>query len=516
MSAEVSSPTLLGQPRGLFVLFLAEGCERFSYYGMRALLALYLVQHFLFEDSQSFEIYAAYGAMVYFMPIVGGFIADRYLGFRRAVIYGAVLLCIGHALMAFEGEAATIVDGVVVRDVLAMDVMFLALSFIIVGVGFLKPSISNIVGQLYAEDDPRRDQGFTIFYMGINLGAFTATIVCGYLGEVYGWSYGFGLAGIVMLLGLGVFLRGQNLFGDAGHSPSHDKLKAKVVGVQTEWLIYALGILLTVVSWALLQFRLAADLLLYTVSIAGVLGVFIYTKLKCTKDQLHRMTVVLYLIVVSTVFWALFEQAGSSIKLFADRNVDLDVLGFSVKASQVDALNPCFVILFAPLFAGLWQFLSSRGWEPSTPMKFALGIVQAGLAALMIAFGTELADSSAQVAFIWVVLAFFFFTTGELCLSPVGLSMVTRYSVPEVMGVMMGVWFVASSVGTLLSGVLAKLAAIDGARDQVIDAAVSLPIYQSAFYVYGLIGVGTGVVLLLIAPFVRRFLHEKQSSSTGT
>ena len=514
MSAEVSVPTLLGHPRGLFVLFLAEACERFSYYGMRALLALYLVRHFLFEDSQSFEIYAAYGAMVYFMPIVGGFIADRYLGFRKAVIYGAILLCIGHALMAFEGEAATIVDGVVLRDVLAMDIMFLALSFIIVGVGFLKPSISNIVGQLYGEEDPRRDQGFTIFYMGINLGAFTATIVCGYLGETYGWAYGFGLAGIVMLLGLGVFIRGQGLFGNAGHAPSMEKLREKVLGLPREWLIYVVGIILIVASWGMLQFRLAADILLYTVSVAGILGVFIYTKLKCTKDQQHRMAVILYLIVVSTVFWALFEQAGSSIKLFADRNVDLDVVGISVNASQVDALNPCFVILFAPLFAGLWQFLAARGWEPSTPMKFALGIVQAGLAALMIAFGTEFADSGSQVAFIWVVLAFVFFTTGELCLSPVGLSMVTRYSVAEVMGVMMGIWFVASSVGSLLSGVLAKLAAIDVARDQTIDASMSLPVYQDAFYTYGLIGVGTGVVLLVIAPFVRKYLHERRVVET--
>ena len=503
----MSERTLLGHPAGLFVLFISEACERFSYYGMRALIALYLIEHFIFQDSTAFGVVAAYGSLVYLMPIIGGFLADRYIGFRKAIIFGGILLCCGHLLMAYEGEAAQVIDNVVQRDGVAMNVMFLALSFIIVGVGFLKPSISNIVGQLYVPNDPRRDQGFTLFYMGINLGAISSILICGWLGKAFGWSYGFGLAGIVMLLGLGSFLLGRPLFGQAGEPNSPERLDHRVLGIRTEVWIYTLCVPFIIACWFLIQYRSLLGSLLGIVSAVAILGIVVYSLARTERVQRHRLLVVLYLIVVSVVFWALFEQAGSSIKLFADRNVDLGFLFWELSAAQIDFFNPLFVIVLAPVFALLWRFLSKYNKDPSTPYKFALAILLAGLSFFVMAWGTTVANSDALVAIGWVILGFLLITMGELCLSPIGLSMVTRYSAKEIMGVLMGVWFLASSVASFVSGKLALLAAVDYELGEATVASDTLPVYQDAFLTFGLIGTGTAVVLLLLCPIASRLLH---------
>lgn len=508
----MSERAVLGHPAGLFVLFISEACERFSYYGMRALIALYLIEHFIFEDGTAFGVVAAYGSMVYLMPIIGGFLADRYIGFRKAVIFGGILLCCGHLLMAYEGEASQVVNGVVQQDELALDIMFLALSFIIVGVGFLKPSISNMVGQLYLPNDPRRDQGFTLFYMGINLGAISSILICGWLGKTFGWAYGFGLAGVVMLIGLGSFLLGKPLFANAGVPNSLERLSERHLGVRTEIWIYTLCVPFIVISWFLMQYRGVLGSLLGLVSAIAILGIVIYSFVRTERVTRHRLFAVLYLIVVSVVFWALFEQAGSSIKLFSDRNVDLAFLFWNLSAAQIDFFNPLFVIVLAPLFALFWRFLSKRSLDPSTPHKFAFAILMAGLAFFVMAWGTAVADTDAQVAIIWVIVGFLFITMGELCLSPIGLSMVTRYSAKEILGVLMGVWFLASSVASYLSGKLAQLAAVDYDLGESTVASETLLVYQDAFVTFGLIGTGAAVALFALCPFVKKLLHVDSHS----
>ena len=353
---------VLGHPRGLVILFFAEMWERFSFYGMRALLIFYLTQHFLFDDAMSAGIYASYGAMVYLMPVIGGMVADRYLGFRKAVVVGAILLCIGHLGMAFEGDPARTVDGVVVRDSVSLQVLYLSLAFIVIGVGFLKSSISNMVGMLYAPGDSRRDGGFTLFYMGINLGAFVAGLVCGYLGQTYGWRYGFGLAGIGMLAGLFTFVRGRRLLMGAGEPPeSADLARPILAGITREQLIWGGALVAVVVAWQILQYQDVVGGLLLVGAGAVVIGLIWFSLARCTPVDRDRTLVVLGLTAVAVVFWALFEQAGSSMSLFADRNVDRDIVGATVQASQFQSLNPLFIIFLAPLFAGLWPMLARRG-----------------------------------------------------------------------------------------------------------------------------------------------------------
>ena len=296
--------TLFGHPRGLFVLFFAEMWERFSYYGMRALLIFYLTKHWLFSDGQANLVYGAYTSLVYITPVLGGYLADRYLGQRKAVLFGAVLLTIGHLLMAVEGDGG--------QGDAAINVFWAALAFIIVGSGFLKANISVIVGQLYPRTDVRRDGAYTIFYMGINVGAFIGTLVAGYLGEVYGWSYGFGAAGIGMLLGLIVFVLGKPLLLGKGESPDPERLKKRVAGLPFEWLLYGLSLASIGLIWLLIQYQnLIGNLLLASGMV--LLGYIVVKALQLPKEDRDRIFAILFLIALQPVFWGLFEQAGGSL-----------------------------------------------------------------------------------------------------------------------------------------------------------------------------------------------------------
>jgi POT family proton-dependent oligopeptide transporter len=495
----------LGHPRGLLALFFAEMWERFSFYGMRGLLVFFLTKHFLFDDSTATGIYATYGAMVYLTPVIGGLIADRLLGFRRAVIFGAVLLCLGHLGMAYEGPAAQLVDGVVVRDGLGLQAFYLSIAFIIVGVGFLKPSISSIVGQLYSINDPRRDAGFTVFYMGINVGATAAALACGYLGETYGWGYGFGLAGLGMLGGLITFVRGQHLFAQAGLPPDPQRLRGRRFGIPREWLVYAGGLVGIVAVWLLVQHRELVGQLLSLTSAIVVAGVIGFSIQRCTPVERDRMLVVLFLTAVSVVFWSLFEQAGSTMNLFADRNVDREIFGTTIRASQLQFVNPAFIIVLAPMMSALWLNLGRRQMEPSTPVKFVLAVLLVGGGFAALVLGAADAGESGRVALGYLVFAYFLHTVGELCLSPVGLSMVTRLSVPRVVGLMMGVWFLSSSVSHYIAGLIAAMASVDGGSQAA--AADSLQIYSATFLQVAEIAVLVGVGVLALTPLLKRRMH---------
>jgi POT family proton-dependent oligopeptide transporter len=557
-------------PRGLFVLFFAEMWERFSYYGMRGLLIFYLTQQFLFDDSFSQGQYGGYTSLVYLVPLLGGLLADRFLGTRRAIVFGAILLVLGHFTMGIEGKPATqvlqyegakyefVVSGrgdtrhaqikvdnklydygsapeggfaikglpaggqlpsvlpkdsyklsVEGRDPIFVGILYLALSLIIVGVGFLKANISTIVGQLYPAGDPRRDPGFTLYYYGINLGAFWAAIACGWLGLNVGWWAGFGAAGVGMLAGLIVFVWGRPLLEGKGEPPDLVKLKKPVLGpLNTEWTIYLGGIVGVAVVWMLVQrYELVGYLLAAgSVLVLGYLALFMVRE--CTKVERERMMLALVLIASSVVFWTLFEQAGSSLNLFAERNTQLGLpFGQSMTAAQTQTFNAGFILLGAPLFSAIWAWLGARSADPNPAIKFGLGLLQVGAGFFVLVWGVNFADVSYKVPLIFLVLAYLLHTTGELCLSPVGLSQMTKLSPPAVVSTIMATWFLASSWAQWIGGKVAQLTATETVAGQVLDPAKALATYAHVFTLIGFWGLGAGGLLILASPILKHWAH---------
>ncbi|HYD87270.1 MAG TPA: peptide MFS transporter [Vitreimonas sp.] len=708
--------TFLGHPRGLVTLFFTEMWERFSFYGMRALLVIYLTQHFLFSQNDAQGLYGAYAALVYLIPVIGGVIADRFLGARKAVTIGAALLVLGHFGMAFEGSGSrqyleaggesylvsaegrgagrvahidlpegraqlrfdvreyadlvaqdmpvrrlegdaysltseapsfvyslcsmvglpcgeppatslniegegaypirvegemSVVDingttyqleQTSLRDAVAFDpgatdsadddrtirtfadgsysdrvqqeqlyvqILYLSLALIIIGVGFLKANISTTVGALYAPDDPRRDGGFTIFYMGINLGAFLATLACGYLGQTYGWKYGFGLAGVGMLFGLTQYLFGQKYLKGKADPP-------KPIGKLTEGVFWILGLVAVIPAWMLVQQSELMEDALRIVVPALFLLVLGYALIGFKGVERTKMVAALILIFFSVVFWMLFEQAGSSLSLYAENSTNLTVaapgsightittyalfavailgaimvlvsivsflqkkidgvmLGYGVvffallggaagyiayttglggevfemTAAQTQSFNAGYIVLLALPFSAMWLWLARHKLEPSTPVKFSLGLIQVGLGFFVLVWGTQFAGPDFRVPLIFLALLYLLHTTGELFLSPVGLSMVTKLSAARVVGLMMGVWFLSSSLAHILAAIIAQQTASDTIAGVVVNPAAQLQAYVSVFTAVGILGVATGVVLLLISPLLKKWMAD--------
>lgn len=482
-------------PRGLYILFFAEMWERFSYYGMRALLILYLTKHFLFSDTQAYGIYGAYTTLVYITPVIGGMLADRYLGQRKAVLWGAILLVLGHAGMAIEGEP---VVSAASRDGTIMNVFYFSLALIIAGVGFLKANISAIVGELYDKTDERRDGAFTLFYVGINLGAFAGALISGYLGETFGWKYGFGIAGLGMLLGLVVFVWGKPLLNGAGESPNPKALAAKrFAGLSTEWVIYLTTLLGVVAIWYLISHQGLVEPLLYFSMASVYLYIIIRSVMTLPAHARNRILAALFLISIQVLFWALFEQAGSSLNLYTDREVDRTFMGQNVPASVFQSLNAMYIIVLGPVFAALWVYLGKRGRDPSAPAKFGLGVIQLGLGFLILVWGANSAGTNLTPV-VFIFLIYLLHTTGELCLSPVGLSAMTRLSVPKMAGLVMGAWFLASGAGNFAASQIAKLTAAEGGGEAQV-----LEVYSKV----GWLAVAVGVGLIVISPLVKRMMH---------
>ena len=496
----ITDRSFFGHPKGLAILFFTEMWERFSYYGMRALLIFYLTQHFIFSETKAYLIYGAYTALVYVTPVLGGMLADRYLGSRKAVTFGAILLVLGHAGMAFEGPTATEVGGEVVRNDFYLNIFYLSLALIIGGVGFLKANISTIVGAMYQRGDKRRDAGFTIFYMGINLGAAGGALIAGWIGQAYGWAYGFGLAGIGMLLGLLVFLFGQPLLKGRADPPSETRLKERSpIGINKEWAIYLGGFAGVLVIWQLIQYQEVVGSLLGIFGAIIIAGILWYSFTKCTKEDRDRMIVALMLMIFSILFWALFEQAGSSINLYTDRNVDRTIFGVDVPAAVFQSLNAMYIVIFAPMFAALWIWLGKRNMEPSIPAKFGLALLQLGAGFLVLVAGANMVGEGLTPV-IFIFLLYLLHTTGELCLSPVGLSAMTKLSVPKVVGMMMGAWFLASAAGNFVAGLIATLTS---GGEEISDASIVIDVYTQV----GWISIGVGVFLLLVTPLIKKMMH---------
>jgi len=487
MVASTKSPEFAGHPKGLYVLFFAEMWERFSYYGMRALLIFYLTKHWLFDDGKSNLIYGAYTSLVYITPVLGGYLADRYLGQRKAVLFGAVLLTCGHFLMAFEGTGG--------QGDPAINIFWMALSFIIVGSGFLKANISVIVGQLYNLTDVRRDGAYTIFYIGINVGAAIGTILAGYLGETYGWRYGFGAAGVGMLLGLTVFVLGKKSLMGQGEAPNPLRLRERVAGLKFEWLLYAIGVASIAVIWGLIQFQ---DVIQNLLIVSGV-GLLLYVLYESFKLQPHardRMFAILFLIALNPLFWGLFEQAGGSLNLYTDRYVDRA----GVPASLFQSINPIYIVLLGPIFAWLWIALGKRGMEPSAPAKFGLALLQVGLSFLVFVWGAQTVGMAVMTPVIFVFLIYLLQTTGELCLSPVGLSAMNRLAPKHLASLIMGAWFYMTAVGNFVAG---KIGEATGGESGEMTKEATLAIYSKI----GWITIGVSVAVLAVSPLIRRLMH---------
>jgi POT family proton-dependent oligopeptide transporter len=562
----LNEKTILGHPRGLVILFLTEMWERFSYYGMRGLLVVYLTQHFLFSDERSSLLYGAYTALVYVMTIIGGSLADRYLGARKAVTFGAILLTLGHFGMTFEGSGskqlldyndtqyqitldarggdakqmiisdagisyvtftetdmvitepqAVELPGVIPRDQFTMSVeteegyltmLYLSLALLIAGVGFLKANISTIVGSLYGFGDSRRDSGFTIFYMGINMGAFLASIFCGYLGIVHGWKYGFGLAGIGMLIGLLVFLSCQSWLEGKAEPPSVEKLKEKVfLFINVEWMCYLVGLAIIAVSMLLVMNEELVGGILGPIGILMLLGMVSYSLIKLHGDERSRMLAAIYFILAQIPFWALFEQAGSSLNLLTARLVDRTIFGWSVPGPVFQSLNAGYIFLFAPLVAWLWIWLAKRDLNPSTPVKFALGVAMAGLGFLALVGGMQGSGEVGLTPVIFIFLIYWIHTMGELMVSPVGLSAVTKLAPARIVGMTMGAWFLYSGLSNFLAGIIARTTGAETIGGQMTNVAAAKAGYIEVYAQVGFIALGISVLMLLISPVITKMMQ---------
>ncbi|MEE9347917.1 MAG: peptide MFS transporter [Robiginitomaculum sp.] len=483
-------------PKGLYILFFAEMWERFSYYGMRALLVLYLTKHFLFDQDAAYGLYGAYTTLVYITPVIGGMLADKYLGARKAVVIGAVLLVLGHAGMAFEGDPVAAGQ---VADSGTLNIFYLSLALIIAGVGFLKANISTIVGALYPKTDERRDSAFTLFYVGINLGAAFGALAAGYLGETYGWKYGFGLAGIGMLLGLIVFVWGKPMLEGAGEPKNPALLKEKVfAGLSREWLIYIGTALAVIVIWGLVRSQGTVNIALIIAMTIVYLFILFKSVIQLKPHERNRIFVALFLISVNVLFWGLFEQTGSSLTLFTDNNVDRNIMGQEVVTSVFQSINAIYIIILGPLFAWLWVWLGKRNMNPSAPFKFGLAVIQLGLGFLVLVWGAKSAGANLTPV-LFIFLIYLLHTTGELCMSPVGLSAMTRLSPTRMVGLMMGAWFLASGAGNAVAAKIAQATAVVGPNGE----SMVLDVYSRV----GWVAIIIGGLMLLVAPFLAKLMH---------
>lgn len=651
--------TWFGHPRQLARLFTTEMWERFGYYGMRALLTLYLTKHFIFGDRQATGLYGGYTALVYLTPLVGGLLADQYLGSKRAVKFGAILMAIGYFTLCFGGSTATPYatidgqryevqidnyqdrpssspnetrflidhgqryqirgnddgsvallagDGSVARTIakdhfqsegerspLYVMIMLIALSLVSIGNGFFKPNISTMVGSLYEQGDRRRDAGFTIFYMGINLGSIGSQLLCPILADMFGWWAGFGLAAAGMLFSWSLIQYDGGRLNGYGEPPAR-------TGPDRAMLIYILA-LVTIPAFYFLfvnlmnqpkpvegagiveylkNLPLMGKLLFGTFSLA-VPGILIWSWLKGTKAEFQMMVAATVLVIFNVVFWTLFEQAGSSLTLFADRNTELSVFGwFSLSAPQTQNFNPISIVIFAPFMSLLWMALARRrvspesgwrglgyawsvllaaigaylawrvyqslalgghqvaaivvslilalvvvaslfGWlrqtrewqeatvlEPSIPVKFAIALMGVGAGFLFLVWGTSFAGSDFKVGLWWLAGLYLIHSLAELCISPVGLSMITKLSIARIVGLMMGVWFLSISCAQYVAGMVAQVASVETVGGQVTNLETSMNTYTSVFWTIGLIAAGIGVFLLLLSPLIKRWMHGVQ------
>lgn len=583
-AATTTGPTWFGHPRPLARLFAIEMWERFGYYGMRALLMLYLTKHFLLGDRVSAGIYGGYTALVYLTPLIGGLLADQYLGSKRAVKFGALIMAAGYFALALGGsparpwaeydgtrhaivvshfrdgptsaadETRSVEDGGRLllikgledgsidliapdgsvsrhlapgalkegadRDELRLAITLMALSAVAVGNGFFKPNIATIVGLLYADGDQRRDAGFSIFYMGINLGSWLGQMACPILADHFGWGTGLASAGAVMLIAWAMMHYSQSSLGGLGEPPV-------VAGRDPALWIYPAALLAIPACYFLFTNLMHAAAPTPGAGFIGYLmGLPVMGKLLCatfgislpailiwswrvgSRAEFEMMLAAIILMVFNTVFWSLFEQAGSSLTLFADRNVDRSVFGwFEMSAPGTQQFNAIGIITLAPIMGALWSVLARRGWEPSIPVKFSMGLIGVGAGFLFLVLGTRFAGADYRVGLGWLAGLYLIHSVAELCISPVGMSMITKLSIARVVGLMMGAWYLSLAMGQYGAGLLAQMATVETVGGQVTNLKLSLDTYVAVFTQIGIVTIGVGLVLLALAVPIRKLMH---------
>ena len=484
---------MFGHPKGLFYLFFAELWERFSFYGMRALLTLYMVNE-IFKaiaerDAATAVVYASYGSLVYASTVIGGQISDKILGMRSSIFLGGILMAIGHFVLAIENDLA----------------FFLALALIVVGNGFFKPNISTFVGALYKEGDVRKDSGFTIFYMGINIGGFVAPLLCGWLAVEYGWHYGFGLAGIGMMVGLIFFWSGikKNVFGDKGLPPSKEIYEKKVLGIPQKTLIPIIAVLFVpVIAYLLSSWQANYISGIFKFIGFAVLAYLVYIMYNLDVVARKKLIVAVLITFFMTLFWGFHELSGSVITLFASRNVALEGI---MTASQTNALNSMFIILLAIPISLLWGYLSKNKLNPRTPYKFGLGLLLAGASFYILSISGASADENGMVPFAYLLVMYFIISIGELFMSPVGLSKITDLSPKNIVAFMMGVWFLSSAFAFQIVGFISTQLAVES-TDANVGGLETLSIYTDGFHLISLYSIGAGAIVLLLSPLMKKLM----------
>jgi POT family proton-dependent oligopeptide transporter len=573
--------TWMGHPRQLARLFSIEMWERFGFYGMRALLVLYLVKHFLLEQYQANGIVGGYLSLVYLTPVIGGWLADYYLGSKRSVKWGALVMALGYLLLCFGGDQAkpyamiqgqryevqtertgSLLDSTATKQWLIADgqklgihgmpdgsvqllannqvaktvakedfhhgadrspfyltLMLIALSLIVIGNGFFKPNISTIVGTLYKQGDRRRDAGFTIFYMGINIGSIGSQILCPIFVDLWGWWAGFAIVVVGMLIGYSLIQFDGGRLAGYGEPPKRE-------GPDRAWLIYILSLVSVPIFWLIFRnvmntpeaepgsglwgYIVATPFLgkvLFLTFLAAVIGIPIWSWKAGTKVEFQMMVAAIILVIFNVTFWTLFEQAASSLTLFADSNTTLELFGIPISAPQTQNFNPITIVVFAPVMSWLWVTLAKRGWEPSIQVKFGIALLLVGLGFVVLAWSQGTANADFRVALWWLVLTYFLHSIAELCISPVGLSMITKLSIARVVGMMMGVWFLSISIGEYLAGAAAQAASVQTVGGQVTNPQLALQTYSHTFLVGGEMTMVAGVILLAISPWLRKLMH---------
>ncbi len=473
-------------PKALPFLFLTEMWERFGFYVVQGLLVLYMTKAFGFSDDESFTILGMFTALAYIAPMIGGFLADKLLGFKMAIVWGGIFLISGYAILALPWSNG----------------FYLALATIVVGNGLFKPNISSLLGALYSPGDTSRDSGFTIFYIGINLGALLAGLSSGAIKDIFGWHAGFGLASAGLVLGLIIFAIGVKK-GDIHYQPDLP-LVNKHFFLRKPWLIFYCLLAIGVATF-LLQSSLLGKWLL---PIVGILLLFFVFKLALRQDEHYRPRLITLniLIISSIIYWMFFLQLFSSANLFIDRLVDKNVFGIPLPTTVFYSLESAFVILLGPAFAWSWQTLNQNDRNPQPFTKFILAILFAGLGFLVLAVSTFFTNSANMISPLWIVLSYLLITIGELLLSPIGLSAVTQLSPPHLTGKMMGIWFAALGFGGQFSGMLAKLSSVSATTT---EAVTQLPIYRTAFFDYAAIAFGVVILLFMLQLILMPLLSKK-------
>ena len=489
----LSEKSFFGHPLGLRTLFFTELWERMSYYGMRGLLVLYMTIGVVgnpglgWSNIEANAIYGIYAGMVYFLALPGGWLADNLLGYQKAVLYGALIIMFGHFTLAIPLEQTFI----------------LGLALVAIGTGLLKPNISSIVGQLYADNDERRDSGFTVFYMSINIGSMLGFAVCGYLGERIGWHWGFGAAGIGMLFGVLQFIFFKDNLGEAGLYPNsmsqerRQSLKFWTISTILFFLVIVLTGMLGI--WNVDPVFFAERFRDFLVVISFVYFGYLFFFARLTSNEKKNVLMLLLLFVGAAAFWSGFDQSAGSLSIFTRDYVNLTFGSFQAPVSWTQFLNPLFVVMFAPFFAYLWIYLGKRNLNPNTPIKFAIGLIFMGLGFIVMLYAVEYALISAPVGVQWLLLTYLLHTFGELVLSPVGLSAFSRYSPKKYLGQMMGLWFLASSLGGVLAGLLGGEATESGLTSMT-------PIFTELIYYYFILA----VVLIGLSFFIRGKINSSQ------